>query len=314
MLCEIATFAERDIDVWLAEEFLFNADFCRWFLSEAGVSDQLSLPAFQCKISVTDDVGRETDVEALFRRNDGGVLALLVEDKIKAPFQPNQMEDYLERGNKGLKSKTWSEYCVAVFAPSYRTLSVPEPVKVLTFDKAADALLSAGASERTEYRADFLRQANKPTAKVSEEISPAVIAWWYAVDEMLNREFGGFFVVDRKNFPKQTWIAPRMQNMPDHLRVDLKGHLGEVDLAFKDVDFEAFRAAVDSLPRCQFILVKNSKSSALRISGLEPFTISDGIDVVSTRVRAAFEAAKTLLMFWQEHRAVFDAITDRTGS
>jgi len=44
-----------------------------------------------------DDAGRETDVEALFYNPSGQTVALLVENKIKAGFQSNQLIDYLAR-------------------------------------------------------------------------------------------------------------------------------------------------------------------------------------------------------------------------
>ena len=167
-VCELTSFAERDIDVWLAEELRFNASFCRWFLEQVGVAPIPSLPAYRCLVSVTDETGREDDVQAFFRLPNGGTFALLVEDKIKAAFQPNQMEDYLERGHKGVRLSSWNAFAVVVFAPSYRQLYVPDEVKIIKFDAAAKALQEGALNyERIEYRATFLQQANKPSAKIS---------------------------------------------------------------------------------------------------------------------------------------------------
>jgi hypothetical protein len=37
-------------------------------------------------------------------------VGLLIEDKIRAEFQPDQAERYRKRGNIGVQEKTWDEY------------------------------------------------------------------------------------------------------------------------------------------------------------------------------------------------------------
>jgi hypothetical protein len=96
--------------------------------------------------------------------------------------------------------------------------------------------------------------------------------------------------------------------MAEYLRVDLKGQRGEVDLAFKGIPFSKFESVARPLCGERFFLVENGKSSALRIAGLGSFSVTDGTDVIGDRVKIAYEAAKTLLLFWQENRAAFDAL------
>jgi hypothetical protein len=50
--CLIEWFAERNIDVWLAEELRINDAFARWMLKKAGVPDGLETPAIQTRIAV----------------------------------------------------------------------------------------------------------------------------------------------------------------------------------------------------------------------------------------------------------------------
>jgi hypothetical protein len=109
--CDIHWFAERDIDVWLAEELRFNAGFARWFLDKLGLPSTTSVPAYRTRVSVVEGTPRETDVEALFRTSDGETVAVLIEDKIKAGFQREQMEDYVKRGVRGKERGYWSGIC-----------------------------------------------------------------------------------------------------------------------------------------------------------------------------------------------------------
>jgi hypothetical protein len=216
--CDVNWFDERDIDVWLAEELRINEYFCRWFLGKLG-KDQvgLSLLAYRTRVSVMDDAGRETDVEALFRTDGGETYAALIEDKIKADFQANQMEDYVDRGERGKRDGKWQDFSVVTFAPQFRNFTVPPSVIKLTFDEASTNLSAAATSDpRLIYRANFLKRAAQPNVIAVETENPFVVEWWTAVDEMTNLEFGDFFIIDRRRFPKTTYVNLKCAEMPSY--------------------------------------------------------------------------------------------------
>jgi len=58
-------------------------------------------------------------------------------------------------------------------------------------------------------------------------------------------------------------------------------------------------------------IVSNGKSSAIQVAVLEPFVISDGLGIIETKVRAAYQATHSLLIFWNRNRASFDALAGR---
>jgi hypothetical protein len=304
--CDITAFAERDIDVWLAEELRFNAPFCRWFLEKAGVDVPVEVPAWRVRVSVVDEIGRETDVEALFRLSDDTNLALLIEDKIKAIFQPEQLEDYLDRVRRGIAAKKWSRGNVVVCAPSYRSLALPSQVAAIRFADAIGELERVAQDGRSRYRADFLRRADNPSAGMAAAPDAAAIAFWLAIDKMVQREFGEKFVVERNSFPRQTWINPRWPDMPSYLRLDLKGSYGEVDLAFRNFPFYSFSQAVRPLCGPGMQLVEHGKSSAIRIGGLQKFNVHDDLSFIDSCARPAYASALKLIEFWRTHRVLFD--------
>jgi hypothetical protein len=307
--CDISWFAERDIDVWLAEELRVNPSFARWFLDKVGLPSSVSVPAYWTRISVLDETGRETDVEALFRASNGSTAAVLVENKIKASFQPNQMEDYVDRGQRGEKDGRWSVFSVAVFAPSYRFplgIQLPPEVRLLKFEEAAQQVISNNDGTRTMYRAKLLERAAHPNVVAIETENPFIIEWWKAVDAMVQREFGDFFMIDRQRFPKTTYVNPKCPHMASYLRVDLKGSQGEVDLAFKKFPKSVLNSLVSSIMPEGVELIENKGSSALRIGNLHRFQVSDGLEIIEEHVLAAYQAAYKLLSFWRVHRALFD--------
>lgn len=103
-----------------------------------------------------------------------------------------------------------------------------------------------------------------------------------------------------------------MPGQARYLRVDFKGHKGEVDLAFKNVPFAALRECTSRFGEVPGRIVLNGKSSAIQISGLPPFVISDGFEIIETKVQAAYRAAHTLLIFWAENKATFDRLATPT--
>src|SRR5437879_2314709 len=87
---------ERDIDVLLQEELIFNEAVCDVFSSALGFKAPLQVS--ECSLSVVDGTG-ETDLLARFMI-DGKSGVLLIENKIDAAFQPTQPERYKARANR----------------------------------------------------------------------------------------------------------------------------------------------------------------------------------------------------------------------
>jgi hypothetical protein len=308
MVCSIDWFDERDIDVWMAEELRTNPIFCTTLLAHLGLEDVV-VPAAKTRISVMDDHGRETDVEASFTMESGKTAALLIENKIKAGFQADQMTDYVKRGELGIRDGKWDLVQVLVFAPRYRNMvavGLPASVKTLTFEEAASWLRSQRPAERALYRASFLERASSANVVSIETVNPFIGVWWRAVYEMLEREFATFFVADRKRLPKNTYVNPKCAGMPKYLRLDLKGNQGKVELNFSNCSQQKLHEVVSSLKNSRFQVVQYPKGASIQISNLVPYQISDGIEVIETSVRSSYQTAKDLLTFWQTNRAIFD--------
>jgi len=139
------------------------------------------------------------------------------------------------------------------------------------------------------------------------ETAPYIREWWDKVYSMLEREYPGFFYHETR-YPRSVYFAPKTPGQAGYLRVDFKGHKGEVDLAFKNISAAALTEQVATMGDLPGHVIANGKSAAIQIAGLEPFVISDGFDIIETKVRAAYQAAHTLLTFWEKNRATFDQL------
>lgn len=315
--CGITRFQERDLDLLVAEELRVNPDFARWVLSPFGLGDALAFPAAHTTVSAVED-GTEIDVLARFTRRDGGVHALLIEHKLDATEMPGQLMRYHRRAENDLRLGRIDGYSILAITPRwYRFAEVPEGARPLAIEEIA-GWFRAAAGPRAAYRASFLencvpaRGASGRDARVAAT-EPHIVAWWDAVHAAIEAEFPGYFR-HRTRYPISVYFAPSTPGQADYLRVDFKGHKGEVDLAFRDVPAERLAALVADLGDAPGYVVANGRSAALRIDGLAPFLIADGQDVIASRVVPAYRATRRLLDYWSAHPAHFDALfRDRPG-
>ena len=309
--CGINKFVERDIDMLVAEELRVNEAFGNWVMDKFGVSADLIFPAIHINVSVVED-GSEADVVATFKTKSNLTHRLFIENKIDAGLMPEQLERYIRRAEGDVRRKLISSFSVLFFTPSsYLSRGLPLGVKQISFEEAAEALASQG-SLRSSYRASLLMKAlpiRTPTARDAHVAStdPYIRDWWDQVYAMLDHEFPGFFV-HKTRYPRSVYFAPETPGQARYLRVDFKGQKGEVDLAFKNIPADVLKRRVSKMEQLPGRIVANGKSCAIQISGLAPFVISDGFEIIETRVRAAYQAACTLLTFWQQNRVHFDAI------
>lgn len=310
-ICGINKFVERDVDMLLAEELRVNPAFGKWILGKFDAAADIVFPAAHVNVSVVED-GSEADVIATFRTTSNLSHRLFIENKIDAILMPEQLERYLRRAEGEQRRQLLSGFSILFFTPSaYLQTKLPNGVKQISFEEAAQALASQG-DLRSQYRASLLMRAlpiKRPAARDAHVAvtDPFIKEWWDQVYAMLDREFPRFFI-HKTRYPRSVYFAPETPGQGRYLRLDFKGHKGEVDLAFKNISAVALIKQVSNMDGLPGQIVANGRSSAIQMAGLAPFVISDGFEVIQTRVYAAYEAAHTLLTFWQRNRVHFDTL------
>ncbi len=313
-ICGINKFVERDVDMLLAEELRVNVAFGRWVMDKFGASADLVFPAAHINVSVAED-GSEADVIATFTTTSNLNHRLFVENKIDAILMPEQLERYVRRAEGDQRRQLVSGFSILFFTPAaYLETKLPNGVKQISFEEAAHALASQG-DLRSQYRASLLMRAlpiRTPAARDAHvsATDPYIREWWDRVYAMLDLEFPGFFI-HKTRYPRSVYFAPATAGQGPYLRLDFKGHKGEVDLAFKNISAAALAKQVSNIDGLPGQIVANGKSSAIQIAGLAPFVISDGFEIIQTRVFSAYKAAHTLLSFWHRNRVQFDTLAEQ---
>ncbi len=299
-ICGINKFVERDLDMFLAEELRVSPEFCQWVMSAFEIPFELNFPASNTNVLVVED-GSEADVLAIFQRADGKFHRLYVENKIDASLMPQQLERYLRRGNGDIRRELAASFSVMLFAPSNYGGATPEGVQYITFEAAANALRDISFDLRSYYKASLLENAIPVRSVAGRDAQVAVTdpfikEWWDTVYRLVGERYPGMFI-HRTKYPRSVYFAPSTPDQASYLRVDFKGHKGEVDLAFKGIPVAKLQDVVNRIGYAPGQIVANGKSSALQISGLDPFVISEGLEIIPTKVMVAYRATYDLLSY-----------------
>src|ERR1035441_7338347 len=99
---------ERDIDILLAEEFAVSPAFASWFLGHTKNFAGTEANVWDVYVSKSDATG-ESDLVVVFDKASGDSrFALLIEDKIDAPLQPEQERRYRLRSAESRVGKVGS--------------------------------------------------------------------------------------------------------------------------------------------------------------------------------------------------------------
>jgi len=302
---------ERDVDLLLAEEFSVNPEFADWFLAHTKFKGSDATVA-SVRVSLADKLG-ESDLVIHYRRDNGDHFALLIEDKVDAPLQPNQAARYRLRGERDRDQNTFADFEVLLCAPqNYIELRTDLDGfdRKVSLEDIADFFLRGAPSARARYRGDFLRTAvSRRLNTWQREPDDLTDAFWRAAHELAIKEFPILEMQPLTATKDTTWISLRPRDLPTrpkHVKVIIKGDRGLVDLTFADTRVDKFSPTVMPLSEPDFTVHQTNKSSAIRIR-TPAFEIADGIDNGLPRVRSAFEASSRLIQFYRRHRAALDA-------
>jgi hypothetical protein len=155
---KIEAVTERDIDLLLLEELNVSDEFALWLYSEVtGKNDARS-----CKgawHSISDPSLGESDLVVIY---DNGV-AVLLENKIDAPAQPEQGQRYKARGEIGMQDGLWISYITCMVAPSLYLQKEGDAQiydHILSYEDIASWFeFLKGVNRRRKYKAYLIREA-----------------------------------------------------------------------------------------------------------------------------------------------------------
>ena len=302
---------ERDIDLLLAEELAVNPAFAAWLQSRtkfAGTSAEVT----DVFVSKADNLG-ESDLIAIFECPDRTRFAVMIEDKVDAPLQPDQAGRYRLRAEREIKTGNYGAYTVLLCAPQYyldKSLHADEFDTTISFEAMAAFLRDSDRSPRANYRATFLETAaRRRSNNWVREIDVATNAFWEAAYLMATQDFPILEMKRLKVTKDSSWINFRpadMPSLPRRIYVSVKGDRGQMDLTFSNTKAYILHDLIKPILDPDMTVHQTSASSAIRLE-VDGFAPSDGVDAGIPAVRRAFQACARLISFYRANREALNA-------
>lgn len=290
---------ERDIDVLLQEELIFNEAVCNIFSSALGLNDPLQVS--ECSLSVVDGTG-ETDLLARFLV-DGKSGVLLIENKIDAAFQPTQPERYKARANE-MANNGQAAYCILIAPTRYMdgNAAAAHFDACVTYEDVARAIGSQD-TERAKHRAALLLRAVQQ-AKSSYIVIPApeVTTMWQRIYEIARAEFPSLGMKAPTDKGENSWWVIFKGNLPPRITVDWKVKNGVVDLSFWNGAPYKPTPSSEAPPEASFI--SSGTTTMFRVLVEKPS--KDWVELTDAQIRNALEVADELLSFHNAHVHKFE--------
>ncbi|MDB2284507.1 hypothetical protein PM038_04375 [Halorubrum ezzemoulense] len=168
----IESAGEQEIDFIIVQLLETSVDFRQWLVSQA-VPD-LELSSYLGSVMHATYAGEgESDVEFGFRSVSGDRHLVLIEDKIDASKQPDQVERYFNRGQYRVDRGSWDSFTVCLLAPeSYvSTENEAEFDSIIRYEDVLDFLEDATHDSAAFFSKVFesgMRRGSSPTTDASD--------------------------------------------------------------------------------------------------------------------------------------------------
>jgi hypothetical protein len=264
---------ERDIDILLMEEFEGGSGFLDWFVSVTVGWPLAGFDVLGAWHSVSTDIG-ESDLLVLAHRPGRERLALLIENKVDAPPQPEQSRRYLRRGEAGLKDGEWQQFATCIVAPQ-RYLGAAAnaegyqyPVSYEDIAEWMRANLPPG--RRTEFRLRLILAAIEQQRRgYSPKIDPVVTRFFSEYWELAENLFPELrFSQSGARPAESTWAEFRPARLPKGRQILHKVHNGCVDLQLSGcgLHVDELTALNAALLRDGLEFARAARSAALRVA------------------------------------------------
>ena len=304
------------IDFLLEEEFTVSDSFCAAFLSACDYRLR-----FHSVIDVTHSVGDrhgEADlivrVWASYGNETPERVALLIEDKITAGFQPRQAERYRLRGEDGLLDRRWDRFITVLVAPD-AYLSQSSGFDIPISFESLKAWIATDDPKRREFKLHRLDEAiSKKNAHGVQVVDRAMTAFrssYYDCLSAFNLRVGTDFKMrpPKDTYYGDTWFILKSDRLPHWCEIRHMASSGNVEITFKDTDLQKAAHLEHFLPQGMVLMSTGKYQQHVTIRASVPKILAfTEFEAHRGQVEVTFAAANTLLSLFEGNRAEFESI------
>ncbi|MBM3997134.1 MAG: hypothetical protein FJ303_23735 [Planctomycetes bacterium] len=294
--------AERDVDLLILEELHVSASFRSWLLAEVFGPDVGAGQFLGAWHSVSHVTLGESDLVIVFKDGQAITTALLIENKIDAPPEPEQAARYRLRGKVGINEGKWKAFRTCIIAPQKYlagTANASEYDARLSYESIRGWFgQSAPADHRSAYKARMLDEAIEQNRRgYSPTPHPGVTQFWLDYWHLVNAEFPQLRMKKPGQVPAGSdWPEFRNPELGPSRVIVHKLASGVVDLQIASAGDNAEEIAVRNQDVLQgaFEVVRAGKSAAVRATVPKVDRFGD-LPSQLEAVRAGLSAASRLL-------------------
>ena len=286
---------ERDIDLFVIDEFISNRKFSNLFTNKVGIFNYEILKLSQ---SLFDLKYGESDITIIVKDENNLKHGILIEDKIDAIAMSNQSGRYFKRGFKGMLDNEYDSFHVFIIAPeSY--LKTNEEAKKYPNKISYEEILAFMESENSE-------RLNLKITLFKEALYKKKIGYQVIEDRRITNFWLNYYDYQELNFPKlqlprqigprgSSAIWPTFNTNFKNVKIYHKSDKGFIDLTFSNYG-NRVRELNDKLKSIlgeDMIIVKTNKSAAVRIK-VNPIDFNIDFKLVEDDVKKALQTVERL--------------------
>jgi hypothetical protein len=295
---------ERDVDLLLLEELSISPAFRTWWLRELGQNPDMVEEFVGAWHSVFDPKLGESDIEFGVTVKDNTRLLVMIENKIDAPFQNEQLERYQKRGQKATSNK-WDEFRTCLIAPETYLSGFERTDTVdttLTYE-SIHQWFAEYESRRSKYRAEMLQDAIDQgrrgyVAKPDEQVTAFHRYYWtIARDDFPELGMGEPDGVPSGN----PWVRFKPSALPSDVKLIHKTIRGHIDLQFSGMaeQADAFREEYEPLLEQNMQIAQTRKSMSVRII-VHPLSSDENPKEQEAGIKSGLASASQLLSWYEQ--------------
>jgi hypothetical protein len=316
MVLHISDVKEKEIDFLLAEEFASSESFTKWFLGKTEEYYGSNFEVKKVARSHTDSYG-ESDLEVFLENTEGYILILLIENKISANFQDNQLLRYQRRGETYLNQNKCDDYKVILIAPNdYGVTGDNQDIDLfIPYEELSQYFSKMEAlNKRYIFKSYILEKAiEKATLGYQPIEDKQATRFWKNYWEFVNQ------IAPTLNMPKpgnkpsgSSFINFYPNDLADGLSLKNKATFGVVDLQISNLakNIGGFRADFRKQFDIDLELAKAGKSVSIRKS-VPKLDLQKPTSEQKSDIKVAIDEAHSLYLWYRENKQTIHKLINK---
>ena len=255
---------ESDVDSLVVEEVFSSNEFQNWLLKK--LSEDYKNAEFNGAWKNVTLAYGECDIVIEFLINNK-ITAILIEDKIKAPEQPNQAERYHKTGKALVEQKKVDRYVTCLLAPrKYFKPGAPmeKYENRISYEDMLEWFEKQTNTDRIQFKKMVLK--NGIERKGYQQTPDEKTDNFYKYYEKLVRETTPELDYEYNGYNEgQSWVDIKSTIFPSNIKIVHKGHRGYVDLQISKIDINEFKEAMSAKIENDMLIKPTGKSLSVRI-------------------------------------------------